>query len=195
MNQPSPSPTLQIACDACGASLTVSRDSRYVTCEACDTNLVIQRIGRGRVAKRLAEIGTEPTSDETDEEKLARLERELRDAERKWKRRRRELSSPDEEGNMVAPTRASAAVLALGTFGFGIMIGARAESWPVLAVVTLIGLFGAWITLQKAQSYGAAEHRWSRQRAELREAIRKLRGDDGAPRSRRLVIRRRDRRR
>jgi len=108
----------KVACQSCGANLTLDDSIRFVTCGYCSAQLEIVHDSSTIHSKILEDIVKRQNAVEA-ELNILRIEREIRRIERGWESYRQNLSSRAKDGSLVEPSTIGPTLV----WAFGWIIG------------------------------------------------------------------------
>ena len=167
--------TVKLACNHCGASLKVGRDTRFVTCTYCDTQLeVVEEDGAAFTRVQEAVERVERQLD------VLALEREIDRLDREWDRERETLMVAGKDGTRFVPTRAQSSTLAAVSLVLGlgcsiavIVIFERLHFMSIFGlVIAAAGIYGSRSFAAALAKYERAEHAYRRARRKLERQLK-----------------------
>lgn len=175
--------TLSVRCNHCGAPLTVSESTRFVTCQFCQSNLEVKRTDSSIFTEEVAKIA-ENTGRMAESLEVIELQNEIERVDREW--------SQTEAGYTVhgknGPQRPSSSLfgLAFAIFFacvcFGMSVFASQMLGPgifalVPAGMGIFALVAAVMNMTKGAELEQAQERHRARRAELVAKLQRARGE------------------
>jgi len=175
--------TLSVRCNHCGAPLTVSESTRFVTCQFCQSNLEVKRTDSSIFTEEVAKIA-ENTGRMAESLEVIELQNEIERVDREW--------SQTEAGYTVhgknGPQRPSSSLfgLAFAIFFacvcFGMSVFASQMLGPgifalVPAGMGIFALVAAVMNMTKGEELEQAQERHRARRAELVAKLQRARGE------------------
>ena len=175
--------TLSVRCNHCGAPLTVSESTRFVTCQFCQSNLEVKRTDSSIFTEEVAKIA-ENTGRMAESLEVIELQNEIERVDREW--------SQTEAGYTVhgknGPQRPSSSLfgLAFAIFFacvcFGMSVFASQMPGPgifalVPAGMGIFALVAAVMNMTKGAELEQAQERHRARRAELVAKLQRARGE------------------
>ncbi|CAN5309814.1 hypothetical protein BH23VER1_BH23VER1_26000 [soil metagenome] len=166
---------VKLACQGCGADLSVGEDVRFVTCNFCGSKLEVvhdQTVTHTRLLEDIA-----------DDLKVIQLQNELGQLDREWEQGRDRFMVSDREGNRSIPSSGGAVVGGVIATAFGIGWIIFTSNMGVPGIFPLFGLviigvaiIGMVISTKKAGAHRVAKADYDRRRAEVLRQIGAARG-------------------
>lgn len=165
-----------LACNSCGAPITVPESTKYLTCTHCGSQLSIQRGGGAAYTAVLEQIDERTSRMEETLDEMRRYD-EVAAIDREWELEREQFMVEGKDGARRLPSSGSAVVGAIGAVAFGVFwfwITADAPGPPGVGIVGFlfagIGVVSACVSHSKTEAYRQAhrEYRARRERAKNR---------------------------
>ena len=175
--------TLSVRCNHCGAPLTVSGSTRFVTCQFCQSNLEVKRTDSSIFTEEVAKIA-DNTGRMAESLEVIELQNEIERLDREW--------SQTEAGYIVhgknGPRRPSSSLFGLvfaiffACVCFGMTVFASQMPGPgffalVPAGMGVFVLVAAVMSMSKGAELEQAEEKHRARRAELVAKLQRTRGE------------------
>ncbi|MGB6221154.1 hypothetical protein [Haloferula sp.] len=163
----------KVACQSCGANLTIDESIRFVTCGYCSAQLEIVHDPSAVYSKTLDDVVKRQDAVE-DELRVLRLEKSLQRIEQEWENFRIRVSSKSENGTIVEPGKAGpilfgifATILCVFLFGFGL-----SERIWLIAILGVAGIALSYLItqhgLRRAKEFAHMRTRYLQKRTKLK---------------------------
>ena len=108
-----------IACNQCGAPLSVPEGAKFVTCNHCHANLAVRRNDSVRYTEMVEKIA-EHTANLAEQVAHLRYQNELERIDREWQHQREMFMITDKNGARHEPTEAAGSIVFVLVIAFGI---------------------------------------------------------------------------
>jgi ribosomal protein S27E len=168
---------LNVACNHCGAPLSVPGEARFVTCTYCGASLQVLRSGGAAYTQVLNNIDERTQRIEQDVAELKTRER-IDELDRQWMLEREQYLVRGRNGNSSIPSPAVAIFGSAVAAVFGIIWTCVAVSigapglFPLFGVVfVLAALVGGGFAASKASEYKNAQEQYQRRRQALQDDL------------------------
>lgn len=168
---------ISVRCNHCGAPLTVSPGTRFVTCSYCGSQLAIHQSGGAFYTEVLQDIDQRTQRIEQDVDQIKR-QNAIEQLDREWEMQRQTLLVRNKNGSTSVPSIAGGVVAAVIAVGFGIFwmivtsIAGAPFFFPLFGILFIIvGLFASITSIGSASRYQDAETRYQQRRAQLLEEM------------------------
>jgi uncharacterized membrane protein/DNA-directed RNA polymerase subunit RPC12/RpoP len=182
--------TLSVRCNHCGAPLTVSESTRFVTCQFCQSNLEVKRTDSSVFTEELAKI-----ADKTEriEERLEviELQQEIERVDRQWAQQEALYMVHGKRGPEGRPISALfgsavavifACILFGKAFEFSTTFGAFGGGFGVVGLIPAgMGIYAlvlAVMNIKKEIEVQQAQEKYRARRAELVAKLHRVRGEN-----------------
>lgn len=160
------SEVVKLACQGCGADLSVSEGIRFVTCNFCGSKLEVvhdESVTHTRLLKDIA-----------DDLKVIQLQNDLEKLDREWAAKRESFMVTGKHGDRSIPSAGGSMVMGIIGIGFGIFwviftsqMGAPGF-FPLFGLVFIgFALFGMISSSGKAGAHDKAKREYESKRSEL----------------------------
>ena len=132
----------KVACQSCGANLSLDESIRFVTCGYCSAQLEIVHDSSTIHSKILEDVVKRQDAVES-ELRILRLEKKIQRLETEWDNYRQRTCSKDNHGNLVEPSKAAPALMGALAWisGLSIIVSSGSNQlWPglILGLAILI---------------------------------------------------------
>ena len=171
---------VSMACNECGAPLSVPATTKFLNCGHCGAQLKVQRNESASYTEALDELSSSNEriehSGQRIEEDIAELKRKANVAEvdRLWALERERHYVNGKHGHRSIPTQGGAiagGVVVAFMGGFLLIASSASDLPPILGVLLIaIGLVGVWFYYNKASAYLSAKARYKKRRRQARKA-------------------------
>jgi LSD1 subclass zinc finger protein len=161
-----------IACNQCGAPLSVPEAAQFVRCNHCAASLAVRR-NESVTYTEVVEKLVAHTSKLAGQIAHLRFQNELERIDREWEYEREGYLVKQKDGSLVEPSRASAIFFGVIFAIIGlieIVITIAAGGWPFAVfgvVIALIGFGSAVSGARAADAFKRARARYRRERSSL----------------------------
>jgi uncharacterized Zn finger protein (UPF0148 family) len=161
---------ISVACNECGAPLSVPRTTNFLTCGHCGVQLSVKHTDDVSYTAALQEI-SDRTARIEEEVRGMRQEDRIEAIDRQWQITRESFMVTGEHGHKRLPTSTGSIVGGFLTVGFGIfwtvMAAQMSAPFAVFGVVIIcVGIFNSIRGYHKAEGYRLAERRYKQRRKE-----------------------------
>ncbi|MFC7337963.1 hypothetical protein ACFQY0_12295 [Haloferula chungangensis] len=166
----------KVACQSCGANLSLDESIRFVTCGYCSAQLEIVHDRSTIHSKILNEVIKRQDAVE-QELRILRLEKKIQRLESEWENFRQRVCSKDRQGNLVEPNRYSPAIMGVCAWTLGLIIIVASgpnEQWLGLIIGLAILIVSYFVTrhgIRRAKEFAAMRSRYLHKRTQLKNEL------------------------
>ncbi|MEP4077891.1 hypothetical protein [Haloferula sp.] len=171
-----PTKLTKVACQSCGANLSIDESIRFVTCGYCSAQLEIVHDPSTIHSKLLEDVVKRQDAVE-DELRILRLEKQIQRLERNWESFRARVSTKGKDGTLISPNKLGPILFGLfaGTIGLISMGLAATERQWVLALLAIGALMLAYFVphhgIRRANEFAMMRSRYIEKRSRLRSQL------------------------
>jgi hypothetical protein len=171
-----PAKVTKVACQSCGANLSIDESIRFVTCGYCSASLEIIHSSSASYSKTLEEVIKRQDAVEA-ELKVLRLEKQIQRLEDEWESFRARVSSKTENGTLVEPGKFGPILFGVITGAFAIFVGVFAASegsWilGLLAIgVMILAYFIPQHGIRRAKEFALMRNRYLQKKTQLKSQL------------------------
>lgn len=162
-----------LACNSCGASLTVTDATRFVTCAHCGSQLAVHRTDNSAFTEIVSEI-REQNLQIAEDLRVVRLQNDVEALDRDWEIQREAYISTKENGEKTEPHPASnlaGGVLAV-VLAVVWLVGTSMPDGPqwyslIGPVIGLLGILNAVSGYHRSHEFARLKDRYQKRREQL----------------------------
>jgi len=172
--------TIAVACNHCGAPLSVPDDARFVTCTHCGSQLEIHRSGGAAFTKVLEQLDQRTARVEQDLAEI-KIREQIDELDRRWESKRDQYMIHGKDGGSSEPSSGNAVGTAamLGLSGLLALCAGGAKGSNVVLVVgaglLIVALFFGVTVANWAREYELAKSLYQQNRDDLMQKLEQLR--------------------
>jgi LSD1 subclass zinc finger protein len=163
-----------IACNQCGAPLSVPEGAKFITCNHCHANLAVRRNESVRYTEMVEKIA-EHTANLAEQVAHLRYQNELERIDREWQQERDSFMITDKDGARHEPSEGAASIVFVLVIAFGIfwtiVAGAMFPPFALFGILFVGAAIYQMVSMRKkAQEYQQAQQAYKLRRNRLSAA-------------------------